>query len=186
KHGTSGGTKCNNLAFSLPIRNGSRDGTEGSPKTIPIFGPPKGTSRPGLSGSGKVHEPVHQVSIARRYRYQVAMLRRNRQTNIEATPILYDDNLFILFELDWLITNPELKDLTRPSITLSTGHRQRKAVRKRVGVSIRLSEHDESYTERGIRKLSAAKHEKQLDTVKESILALGGLCNIRSIQLQND
>ncbi|KAI4180425.1 MAG: hypothetical protein LQ346_006999 [Caloplaca aetnensis] len=90
--------------------------------------------------SGKVHEPVNSVGIARRYRYQVAILRCNRQANIEATPIFYGENLFILFELGWVITNLDLKALTRPSLTLFKEEKYLVALRNKVAVNVCLSE----------------------------------------------
>ncbi len=90
--------------------------------------------------SGKVHEPVNSLSIARRYRYQVSILRCNRQANIEATPIFYGENLFILFELGWVIDTPGLKDLVRPSSTLFKEEKYLLRMRNMVNVNVCLSE----------------------------------------------
>ncbi|KAL8894540.1 MAG: hypothetical protein Q9207_008481 [Kuettlingeria erythrocarpa] len=90
--------------------------------------------------SGKVHEPVNSWSIARRYRYQVAILRCNRQTNIEATPIFYGENLFIMFELGWVITSLDIKSLVRPSSTLFKEEKYLLAMRNKINVNVCLSE----------------------------------------------
>lgn len=56
--------------------------------------------------SEKVHRPVSSSSIARRYAYQVSLLRCNKQIREEASPVLYQDNCFITISLNWY-TKPE-------------------------------------------------------------------------------
>lgn len=51
--------------------------------------------------SNRVYKPASRDGIVRRYNYQIAILRCNKQINAEATPILYKDNCLLFFELDW-------------------------------------------------------------------------------------
>ena len=71
--------------------------------------------------SDKIYKPATDAGIARRYEYQVAILQCNRQINNEATPVLYNENCFILFSLDWFIKNEELRKMVRPSLKALVG-----------------------------------------------------------------
>ncbi|KAL9025989.1 MAG: hypothetical protein Q9196_005280 [Gyalolechia fulgens] len=64
--------------------------------------------------SKNVYQPVTSDAPARRYEYQVAILRCNRQINEEATPILYRDNCLLFFELDWFCADQGLRQLVLP------------------------------------------------------------------------
>ncbi|KAL8993734.1 MAG: hypothetical protein Q9188_007250 [Gyalolechia gomerana] len=64
--------------------------------------------------SRKVYRLASDDGVARRYEYQVAILRCNRQINAEATPVLYRDNCLLFFELDWFCKDEVLRLLVRP------------------------------------------------------------------------
>ncbi|KAL8935133.1 MAG: hypothetical protein Q9216_005571 [Gyalolechia sp. 2 TL-2023] len=64
--------------------------------------------------SSKVYQLASGDGIVRRYEYQVAILRCNRQINEEATPILYRENCLIFFELDWFCKDGVLRLLAQP------------------------------------------------------------------------
>lgn len=51
--------------------------------------------------SNHVYKPASRDGLARRYEYQIAILRCNKKINAEATPILYRNNCLLFFELDW-------------------------------------------------------------------------------------
>ncbi|KAL8723599.1 MAG: hypothetical protein Q9225_000141 [Loekoesia sp. 1 TL-2023] len=90
--------------------------------------------------SDKVYQPASEVGIARRYKYQVAILRCNKQINREATPVLYDENCLILFSLDWFLQDEDLKLLVQPSFGALFGcHDAFAILRKRAAVSVQLS-----------------------------------------------
>ncbi|KAI4180423.1 MAG: hypothetical protein LQ346_006997 [Caloplaca aetnensis] len=50
--------------------------------------------------SHKVCEPMDEVDVLQHYRFQVAILRCSRQTKIEAGAVFYNENCFILMELN--------------------------------------------------------------------------------------
>ncbi|KAL8897303.1 MAG: hypothetical protein Q9207_007277 [Kuettlingeria erythrocarpa] len=50
--------------------------------------------------SSKVCEPMDEIDVLQRYRFQVAILRCSQQTNIEAGAVFYNENCFILMELN--------------------------------------------------------------------------------------
>lgn len=106
-----------------------------------------------LLSSNKVYEPINQVDIGRRYRYQVAILCCSRQTNDEATPILYDENCFILFELNWKITDADIDECIDlpfcrvwPPPEFSLEPNPLKVLRQRVALNVRLEQTAEDST----------------------------------------
>ncbi|KAL8751005.1 MAG: hypothetical protein Q9184_006216, partial [Pyrenodesmia sp. 2 TL-2023] len=50
--------------------------------------------------SHKVSEPMDELDVLQRYRFQVAILRCSRQTNFEAGAVLFNENCFILMEIN--------------------------------------------------------------------------------------
>ncbi|KAI4139299.1 MAG: hypothetical protein L6R39_006367 [Caloplaca ligustica] len=74
--------------------------------------------------SRKVYRPASDSGIGRRYNYQIALLRCNKQIHEEATPVLYQENCFIYGSLDWSITDLTLRSLVRPFSHARRGHRK--------------------------------------------------------------
>ncbi|KAL9011099.1 MAG: hypothetical protein Q9173_004025 [Seirophora scorigena] len=90
--------------------------------------------------SAKVEEPTTDIFIRRRYRFQVAILRCSRQTNIEATRVLYTENCLILIQLNWTPVPGCFPTMNWPPPQVSLDNAGLTLLRQKVAVSLRLTE----------------------------------------------
>ncbi|KAI4183053.1 MAG: hypothetical protein LQ348_004750 [Seirophora lacunosa] len=89
--------------------------------------------------SAKVEEPTFDIFIHRRYRFQVAILRCSRQTNIEATRVLYTENCLILIQLSWTPAPGCFPIMNWPPPQISLDNAGLTFLRQKVAVSLALT-----------------------------------------------